>query len=142
MTIDEGSDRIIFAGTVDAKGHVVPEQVNVTRGRLARWNGRKVTVTVTRYIKSKSNPQLALYFGPVVAAWSDYTGYDLREMHHELKRAYLPLHAVVSRLTGEERQELPSLADLNSEEMSAYLDRVIREGRQVGIEFSLDPASG
>jgi len=138
----EGSDRIIFSGTVDERGHVKPDSVNQTRGRLSKWRGRRVTVTVSRYVKSKSNQQLALYFSLIVPAWSDYCGYDPDEMHRELKRAYLAPKLAVSRLTGEERTELPSLADLDVEEMSAYLDRVLREGRQLGIEFAMDAASG
>jgi hypothetical protein len=43
----------------------------------------------------------------------------------------------VSRLTGEELKELPSLRDLNVEEMTAYLERCLREGRQLGITFDV-----
>lgn len=136
----EGSERIVYSATVTPQGLLHPDAVNATAGRLARWKGKHVTVTVSRYVKSKTNPQLALYFGPVLDAWCDYTGYDRDEMHRELKRAYLVPQLVVSRLTGEEMKEMPSLRDLNTEEMTTYLDRVLREGRQMGIEFKVDAA--
>jgi hypothetical protein len=132
---------VVFSAIIDDHGGFHPDRVNETRGRLSKWKGRHVTVTVRRYVKSKTNPQLALYFSQVVPAWSEYTGYDPDEMHKELKRAYLAPQLAISRLTGEERMELPSLADLSAEEMTAYLERVIREGRQQGIVFSLDESS-
>lgn len=137
----EGSEKIVFSATVTPQGTLKPDQVNATAGRLARWKGRHVTVTVSRYVKSKTNPQLALYFSQVVPTWAEFAGYDPDEMHKELKRAYLVPQLVVSRLTGEEIKEMPSLADLNVEEMSAYLERVLREGRQQGIQFDVDVSS-
>lgn len=136
----------MFAGTVTDKGHVKPDQVNATRGRLARWKGRRVTVTVTRYIKSKTNPQLGLYFrfGGLLDAWCDYIGDERRAVHHDLKEAFLrpiieesPEPTRVNKITGEETPKELSLADLNVEQMSAYMDRVIREGAHLGIVFDL-----
>lgn len=131
----------MFAATIDDRGRFRPERTNEARGRLARWKGRKVTVSVRRYVKSKTNPQLALYFGPVIDAWADYTGYDPDEMDTELRRAYLAPQLAISRLTGEEAMERPRIQDLSVEEMSTYLERVLREGRQLGIMFKLDESS-
>lgn len=136
--MNEGSERIAFTGQVDDKGHVRPDAVNVTRGRLAKWKGRRVTVTVRRYVKSKTNAQLAFFHGPVLDAWSDWTGYDADDMKRELKLAFLAPALAISRLTGEEKPVLPSLAELTVEEMSAFLERVLREGRQMGIEFPVE----
>lgn len=136
----DGSERIVFSGQVDDLGHVRPDSVNQTRGRLAKWKGRKVTVTVSRFVKSKTNPQLATFHGPVLEGWSDYCGYFPDEMKRELKLAYLVPQLVISRLTGEEMKTLPSLRDLTSEEMSVFLDRCLMEGRKLGIEFRLDAA--
>lgn len=131
----------MFPATIDDRGRLRPDAVNATAGRLARWKGRHVTVTVSRYVKSKTNPQLALFHGPILDAWSDFTGYDPDEMKKELKRAFLAPRLAISRLTGEETNEVPSLADLTVEEMTTFLERVLREGRQLGIEFPLDMSS-
>jgi hypothetical protein len=136
----EGSERIVYPATISPQGEPVPDSPNATAGKLARWKNRHVTVTVSRYVKPKSLPQLALYFSQVVPPYADYCGYDPDEMHKELKRAYLVPQLVVSRLTGEEMKELPSLRDLNVEEMTAYLERCLREGRQLGITFDVATA--
>jgi hypothetical protein len=149
--VSEGSEAIVFSGKVDEKGHVKPDEVNRTRGRLTRWKGRRVTVTVKRYAKPKTSPQLGLYFmaGGILDCWADYIGDDRDGAHADLKRAFLVpvledpeigdlgLLSRVSKITGEEEGCLPSLADLTSRQMSAYLDRVIREGAQRGIVFDL-----
>ena len=140
----EGTEKIVFSATIDAQGRLHPDAVNATAGRLAKWKGRHVSVSVSRYVKPKTNPQLGLYFrdGGILDAWVDYCGYDRDEMHKELKRAFLAPQLAVSKLTGEETKELPSLADLNVEEMSTYISRVVREGRERGIMFDLDESSG
>lgn len=130
----------MFSGTVTPQGLIHPDAVNVTAGRLAKWKGRHVNVAVSRYVKSKTNPQLAMYFGPVLDAWSDYTGYTKDEADDELRKAYLAPQLSVSKLTGEESMERPRIRDLNVEQMTTYLDRVLMEGRTLGIEFSLDAA--
>ena len=135
----EGSERIIFTGTVDERGRVSPDQVNATRGRLARWKGRRVTVSVSRYVKSKTNPQLGLYFrdGGILDAWADWVADDRDSVHKDLKDAFLAPVLAISKITGEEHMRTPSLADLNVEQMSAFIDRLLREGAQRGIVFDL-----
>lgn len=138
--MSEGSERIVFPATITPQGTIHADAVNATAGRLARWRGRHVTVTVSRYVKPKSNPQLGLYFrgGGILECWAEFSGYDRDDMHKELKLAYLAPVLAVSRLTGEESKILPSLADLNVEEMSTFISRVLREGRQLGIRFDME----
>lgn len=136
--MSDGRDYIVYSATITEDGRLKPDAINQTRGRLAKWKNRHVNVTVSRYVKSKTNPQLALFHGPVLQGWSDYTGYDPDETKRELKRAYLIPQLVVARLTGEEITEMPSLRDLNAEEMTTFLERCLREGRQLGIVFAVD----
>lgn len=138
--MNDGEERITYSGVVTPQGQIHADSVNVTAGRLSKWKGRHVTVTVSRYVKSKTNPQLALYFGPVLDAWMDYTGYTKDEMDRELRLAYLKPQLEVAHLTGEEVSERPRVRDLNVEQMTVYLDRVLMEGRQMGIQFKLDAA--
>jgi len=127
--------RIVFEATIDKAGHCVPAKKRETQERLARWRDRKVMVIVQRWRKPKTMPQLSYYFGPVIQAWAEHTGYELDEIHIELKRAYFPQRPVISKITGEERDELPSLADASSQEMSEYLDRVLREAAKLGLHI-------
>jgi hypothetical protein len=144
---DLHSEAIVFSGTVSELGKVLPDKPNVVRGRLARWKRRDVTVTVTRYIQPKSMGQLGKYFvkGGVLDCWAEYIGDDRESVHHDLKEAYLvplltpeQLEALthVSKITGELVRRTPSLADTSLEQMSAFLERVLREGAKNGIEFS------
>lgn len=149
--MSETGERIVFTGKIDERGHVKPDAVNQTRGQLARWKGRRVTVTVKRYAKPKTLPQLGLYFmaGGVLDCWSEYIGDDRDGAHKDLKDAFLvpvledpeigdlTLLKRVNRITGAEESCTPSLADLTSRQMSAYMDRVIREGAHRGIVFDL-----
>lgn len=136
----EATARLIFSATIDDAGDIHAEQPNKIRGRLQRLmpkKDRRVTVTVERYVPPKTNPQLGYYFAPggVLDCWAEYTGYERDEAHKELKMAFLAPVLAVAKLTGEEKLWLPSLADLNKEQMSAYLDRVLREGEMLGIRF-------
>lgn len=136
----EGQESLVFAATVSPQGQLIPDAPNATAGKLSKWKGRHVTVNVTRYIKPKSQPQLAKYFASdgILANWAEYCGYDPGQMHKELKLAFLKPQLEVSRLTGVESNIIPSLADLDVEEMRLFLDTVLREGRQMGITFRDD----
>lgn len=105
------------------------------RARLAKLAGKHVTVIVERFVKSKSNPQLAYYYGVAVPLWAEHCGYEEDEMHVELKKAYLPRRREFAKLTGELVEDIPSLAELTVEEMSRFLDRVIREAAHQGIHI-------
>lgn len=138
----------MFPATIDDRGRIHPDAVNATGGRLVRWKGRHVNVTVTRYIKPKTNPQLGLYFrkGGLLDAWAEWIGDDREAVHRDLKDAFLlPILAdvpmVANKITGEERPVTPSLADLNVEQMSAFIERIVREGTQRGIVFDLSEGS-
>lgn len=127
--------RITFEATVTPEGHCKPAAVIATRVSLQRWKGRKVNVTVARWVKAKTQPQLGYYFAVVVPYWSEHSGYEEDEMHVELKRAFLAPRLVVSKLTGEETKELPSLRDLTSEEMGEFITRCIKEAALQGCRI-------
>ena len=138
--MSEGFETFTFAGVVDQTGHVQPDQPNVVRGRLAKLKGKKVNVAVKRYVQSKSNSQLQLFHGPLIEAWSEYTGYDPDEMKFWLKHEFGLWEPAVNPMTGEETKKLKSLADYTHEEMSTFVERCIREGCHLGIEFDRSSA--
>lgn len=127
--------RIVFEATVNPDGHVKPAEVIATRVRLQRWKGRKVLVSVSRWVKPKTQPQLGYYFDVVVPYWSEDSGYEKDEMHKELKKAWLPKVEVTSKLTGEVTWETPSLRDTSSEVMSTFIDRCIKEAALRGLRI-------
>lgn len=129
---------ITFESELDERGRFHPIGARGVRMRLGRWGRRRspgnlCLVTVERYVKLKTNPQLRYFHGPVVKAWSDHTGYSLEETKRELKRAYLERVPVVCKITGEEDVELPSLRDVSEEVMSAFITRCRDEAALRGV---------
>lgn len=140
--MSEGSETFTFHGLIEETGKVLPDNRNAVRGRLARWKGRRVTVRVKRYVKPKSNPQLEIFHGPIVEAFMDYCGSDDdEEVKGWIKTAWGLWEKKPNLLTGEEENKLKSLADYTSEEMSTFIDRVLREGAMREIIFDLDRSS-
>ena len=129
------SDSIVFEAEIDDAGKLHPVGAKAIRARLARWRGRKAWVTVAKYVKRKSNNQLAYFHGPVLDYWSEFTGYERDEMKVELKDAWLPKVPFVNRITGEESQCVPSLADLTSEQMSTFISRCVKEAALIGVNI-------
>lgn len=129
------AERIVFESVIDDQGRFHPEQALAVRARLARWHGRRVLVTVSRWIKPKTLPQLGYYFGVVLPYWAEHAGYTQDELHEQLKLAYLEPVLRISEFTGEERSIVPSLRDVNVEQMSSFLDRLVREAALQGIRL-------
>ena len=129
--VENGID---FDARIDEKGGIHPDQATVVRVRLSKLKGRRVSIRISKYVKGKTNPQLGYYYGVVLPAWCEFAGYSENEMHVELKVAYFPKRHGLSKLSGEEYDNyIPSLKDASSEEMSTFLERVVREGRMQGI---------
>lgn len=133
-------EAITFEVELDPRGKMHPVGARGVRGRLARWGtrkapGNKALVTVRRFVKLKSNNQLAYFHGPVLEYWCEYTGYEKDEMKWELKDAFLPKVPKVNPLTGEETMVTPSLRKVSSEVMSEFISRCVKEGNLKGISF-------
>lgn len=127
------SEQFQFGAKVGEDGRFTPDEANRVHGRLARWKGKHVLVTVSRWVKPKTLPQLAYYFSTILPTWAEYAGEYEREWHRELKRAFLPAKVVVSKLTGEERHEVASLKDQTSEQMSGFINRCLEESAKQGL---------
>ena len=135
MPSAEGRAKVVFDAVIEHGGTIRPAHFQATHERLEKWHGKHVTVTVERFVKSKSNPQLRFYFGVVVPLWAESAGYEEDEMDIELRKAYLPARREFAALTGELVEYIPGLSKLTVEEMSRYLDRVIREAALAGIRL-------
>lgn len=131
----ESKARIVYDAVIEHGGTIRPAHYAETMARLEKWHGKHVTVTVEKFVKSKSNPQLRYYFGPLIRYWCEFTGYEEDEMDVELRKSYFPKRREFSKLTGELVEYIPSLSKATIEEMGAYLDRCIKEGNLLGIRF-------
>jgi hypothetical protein len=126
------SERLTFEAEIKPDGRFSPRDAMATRARLAKWKGRKVLVTVSRYVKSKTLPQLGYYFGVILPFWAESAGYTEKELDDDLRTAFLPRVLKVSKFTGEEVMEQVQLRDLNCEQASAYIDAVLRQAAAMG----------
>lgn len=108
---------------------------------IRRWPDGPVTVTVKRERAAKSQLQMGYYRGlilPMIVEEMCGTADDpdqTRQAHLRLKAMFLTPMVVewVNTETGEQmhRELVPSLADLNSKEMTDFVDRV----RQWALDF-------
>lgn len=119
------ADKIAFTAGIAEDGRLTPEAVTETKDRLARWAGKKVTVTVQPYRKIRSLSQNAWYWGvivPMVAQQlSQGRTFELSEeqTHYILRSAFLglletPLGPVPESSTG-----------LTTAEFSEYCEKII-----------------
>lgn len=124
-----------FGANVDERGGFIPDEQGV-RVRLARLKGKHVTVTVRKWTEPKSLPQLGYYHAEILHAFALHIGDDEDATHEDLKRAFFPARTLESKLTGESYQSVPSLRDATKEEMSEFIDRVIRYAASIGLPIA------
>jgi hypothetical protein len=93
-----------------------------------------------------SEKQRRWYFGSIVTVFMDLCGYEADsegkdECHRDLKFRWAPRHTRVNRMTNELDEYIPSLRDFSMEEMTDYLDRLLRELAELGRPVP-DPRPG
>ena len=89
-----------------------------------RW---QLEITVKRLRATRSAESNRFYWGVVLAAISDYTGYTPEELHDVLKAKFLPKHVAFADRNGEVVEEYVlggSTRGLNTKEFSAYIERI------------------
>lgn len=123
----------------------------IRRGKLKVSNGTKwieairnfgegpVLVTLKRVRATRSLQSNAFYWGVVVHAISEHTGYTPEETHDALKMLFLPKHLAYADGNGEVIKDLViggSTTQLNQVEFSNYVAQIkdwARETLQIAI---------
>ena len=124
----------VLAGVIGHQLEISDTQKRYMVEAIRRWPDGPVTVTIKRERPQASLLQFGYYHGLVLPMIVEETCgsaddvEDLRRLHLELKARFLP-HKVVEwtdHATGEMHrcEVVPSLGDLNSKEMTDYVDRV------------------
>jgi hypothetical protein len=130
------SSQLEFAATINEQGGFIPRDPGV-RVRLAKWKKYgELTVIVKRFRLPKSNEQMGYYRVEILPAFAAHIGDDEDSTHLELKRAFFPKRHAVSKLTGEASDEIPSLSTATKEEMSEFMDRIIRYAATIGLPIA------
>jgi hypothetical protein len=126
--------------TVTAEGalHLTAEDRRALQQQLRRLAGHRVEVAIRKAHPARSVQQNRWYWGVILAALADHTGYTPDEMHAYLKDRFLPdvlhevprrRHLVIADTHGELRDERDidlewSTATLTTAQMTTYTDAV------------------
>jgi CRISPR/Cas system CSM-associated protein Csm2 small subunit len=99
---------------------------------IAKLEGARIIVTIEKWRGRRSDQANRFYWGAVVDAISEHTGYEKSEVHSILGMMFL-----LAEKDG--RKYVRSTATLNTAEFSEFLDRVIRwAAMELGVVIS-DP---
>jgi hypothetical protein len=119
-----------FTGTV-TKGRVSFDQPERWAGNLARFEGKRIEVSLQALRKSRSSQQNRYYWSVVVPIFGEWTGETKDEAHNTLKTIHNQVERVLP--SGELIREPGSTAKLTTGEFSAYVERVCVWCAQQGV---------
>jgi hypothetical protein len=115
--------RHYFSGVVE-RGELKLDDPARWRGLIARFEGKRVSLAVTRHRVTRSVAQNKWYWAIVVPIFGEWSGYEKDEAHEVLKALFLRTRKVLP--TGEEVEVPGSTAALDTAEFSSYCERVSR----------------
>ena len=115
----------IFRARVNEQGKLCPREAGRWAGFLARLRGRDVEVIVRVERKHRSLNAGRYYWGVVVAAGVEWSGYEPQEFHDAMKAIHLPRKQLVLP-TGEILETLATTHDMDTEQFSEFTNRVKR----------------
>ena len=126
----------IFRGRVDEQGKLQPREVGRFAGHLAKLRGKDVEIIVRRESKTRSQNSNRFYWGVIIAAGSEWSGYEPEEFHVAMKLIHLPRKKLVLP-TGEEVETVATTHDLSTEAFGEYINRVVRWLAEQGVVVPL-----
>lgn len=109
---------------------------------VAKFLGKRFILTVDLYSARRSLAANGFYFGVVVKALCDVTGYTKKEMHEILKAKFATQEMWVVKPTGEyELVVVPlSTSTMSKEEFAQYIDSCVGFAEEMGA--TLTPYTG
>lgn len=122
---------LFFRGTV-REGKFRPDDPVRFQARLARMEGRRVSVALKREQYGRSLSQNSYLWGVVYATLAEWSGHDADELHDYLTDKFLPRQQKALP-NGEVMTPTARTSTLTVEEFSAYVDRVVRWAAEQGV---------
>lgn len=123
----------VFHGEVDAAGAVHLDRPTAFRAYVRTLRASRVEVVVRKHAPNRSVQQNRWYWGVILAALADHTGYTPDDMHAYCKQRFLEpperKHLVIADAQGEYRDEAQvsletSTTRLTTAAMAAYCEQV------------------
>jgi len=113
----------IVDGKLKIQGHV--------KESIARWcrtfkTGSHVELIIRKHRVKRSDKQNRYYWGVVISILSDHFGYDLEEMHEELKLMFNPIQSKIdpTRTIGGSTTKMSTVEFFHDED--SYVERICR----------------
>jgi hypothetical protein len=121
----------IFAAIVQ-DGHLIMEVRGLYARHLQSLEGKRVTVTVEKEKRKRSNQQNKYYWGVVLQLIAEHTGEDPENIHEALKAHFAPKHVVGNIV-------IPSATRyLDTIDFSTFVEKVARwAAEELGIMIPL-----
>ena len=122
--------RDTFTGTI-SKGEFRPDLVGRWRGSLARFEGKRLRVSLESEKKLRSLRSNA-YLWVCYAIAEEWCGHDSEELHEYMKKKFLPSHELT--LPSGEILTVPgSTKNLTTDEMAEFISKVKRFFAEQGL---------
>lgn len=119
-------------------GKLVLDNPSWFKGMLQQFNNAPVVLTLERKVNSRSKGQLGYYWGIILQHISEHTGHTPEDLHDIFKMKYLRRKKV---WRGSALLTVGSTSSLSSNEMSEFMQNIILEANEMGIEIPpADPA--
>lgn len=121
------SENMTFSGVV-ANGRLPREVGEAVRDVLRRFEGKRMTVTVERYRRKRSNPQNAFYWGcviPRIQLMFEEAGSSVsaEEVHDFLRSECRITREIIDPL-GEVHSTLRSSTELDTSEWEDWMEKI------------------
>ena len=110
-----------FCGTVDTQGKFLPDDPLGFKNSFALFEGKKVTVSVKKYTKKRSNDQNEYLWGVVYTLIADYIG-ETTESVHDLMKFYFNFK--VRNIHGKNVRVPLSTTKLSTTEFITYYEKI------------------
>ena len=134
MTDQPTDARFTFPAEV-REGKLYPSEPARWAAAMAKLSGKKVTVLLSRERKSRSGQQNRYYWGVIVAAISEWSGYEAEEVHEILKGLFLRRPVLLP--TGEELEAARSTTGLTTVEAEEFYERCRKWAAEQGLYLPL-----
>jgi hypothetical protein len=119
----------VFVGVVTDEYRLVLDDRAAFLRYLRQFQGDEVALTVKKHRHSRSLQANAYYFGVVVKLLSEWSGYELDEMHECLAMRFLRIED--DPITGAPRRK--RTPKCNSAEFAEFVDQCIRFAAEQGV---------
>ncbi len=125
----------MFYGKIENKKLVLDSPAQFNK-KIEELDGKRVAVSLEQKRKNRTLQQNKYYWSTILGTISDYTGYEVEDLHNHFK-AHL-LKREIGNLT-----TFKSTSHLNTKEFTDYIDKIIRFANQVlGIEIPTPEQAG